>query len=355
MARSDSKGKPSDTRRRSRPDWAKPQPPDKLILPQSEEVFIVHPNQDGMRLDNFLKMRIKYRSRNQIQQIIRERGVTIEGKPADRASKVRSEQRVHMALPPPPPEAFEIDKIPLEILYEDDLLVVLNKQPNIVVHPSGGHMFDTVINALHLRYRDLEDESKDVIPKLAHRIDRETSGVLVAVKTGRHERGSPLVFENTDIVKEYFAIAEGVIEKDAFDVDYSICKDPALNPNLAPMIVHPDGLEARTGVTVLERFREFTYVRCRLYTGRQHQIRCHLKAVGHPIICDTIYGVREELRLSGIRPTREGEEDALLIDRQALHSCRLTFPHPETGDELTIRAPLPADMQRTLDALRETV
>lgn len=321
-------------------------------MPMKAATFIVHPNQAGLRLDQFLKVKMKYRSRNQIQQLIGEREITADGKPVDRAYRVRAFEKIRLPLPPPPEDAFHIDKIPLEILYEDDLLVVLNKQPNIVVHPSGSHLYDTLINALHLRYRNLEDPEKDIIPKLAHRIDRETSGVLVAVKTGRHERGLPLVFENTDVVKEYLAVAEGVIEEDAFEIAKPICKEPGKNPNLALMIVHADGQAARTAVQVVERFERVTLVRCRLHTGRQHQIRVHLQSIGHPVACDKLYGSREELRLSDVRPLQQGEKDVLLLDRQALHSCRLTFPHPVTGESLTIEAPLPNDMRRAVEALR---
>ncbi len=336
----------------SRPEWPKPKPPDKLIVPQEAEVFIVHPNQDGMRLDRFLTVKIRYRSRNRIQRLIADRQVTADGKEVGRAYRVKAFEKVRVPLPPPPESAFRIDEIPLHILYEDDLLIVLNKQPNIVVHPSGSHLYDTLINALHLRYRDLDDEEKDIIPKLAHRVDRETSGVLVGVKTRRHERGSPLVFENVDVEKEYLALAEGRIEEEAFEVAKPICKEPGKNPNTALMVVHPDGLDARTDFEVVERFDAATLVRCRLHTGRQHQIRVHLQSVGHPILCDKLYGLRETLRLSEVRPLKENEEDALLLDRQALHSCRLSFPHPATGERVPFEAPLPDDMQRTLEALR---
>ena len=322
-------------------------------MPQEAETYVVEPNQAGMRLDRFLQVKLRYSSRTRIQQMIAAREVTADGKTVDRAYRVKALEEVRLPLPPPPAAAFRIGEIPLDIIYEDDLLVAVNKQPNLVVHPSGRHLYDTLINALHLRYRDLEHAEDDIIPKLAHRIDRETSGVLVAVKTRRDERGSPLVFEHTRVIKEYLAIAEGVIREDAFEVNLPLCKEPGKNPNLALMVVHADGQAARTACRVVERFAAFSLVRCRLYTGRQHQIRAHLQSIGHPVACDKLYGVRETLRLSEIRPLRTHEEDSLLLDRQALHSCRLTFPHPRTGEELTIEAPLPDDMAQTLKALRE--
>lgn len=327
-------------------------PPDKLIVPQEAAVWTVLPNQVGMRLDRFVQVKLRHSSRNRVQQLIAEREITANGKPVGRAYRVKALEEIRLPLPPPPDAAFRIGEIELNIIYEDDLLIVLNKQPNIVVHPSGSHLYDTLINALHLRYRNLEDAEKDIIPKLAHRIDKETSGVLVAVKTKRHERGSPLVFENTDIIKEYLAIAEGKIREDAFEVNQPLCKEPGENQGLSLMVVHPDGQAARTGFRVIERFGAFTLVRCRLYTGRQHQIRVHLQSIGHPIVCDKLYGLREEFYLSDLQPLRPDAPDALLLDRQALHSCRLTFPHPHTGEDMTIQAPMPDDMERTLHALR---
>lgn len=328
-------------------------PPDQLIVPQEAITWTVLPNQEGMRLDRFVQVKLRHNSRNRVQQLIAAREVTANGKPVGRAYRVKVLEEIRLPLPPPPDAAFRIDEIELNIIYEDELLIVLNKQPNIVVHPSGSHLYDTLINALHLRFRNLEDAENDIVPKLAHRIDKETSGVLVAVKTGRHERGSPLVFENTNIIKEYLAIAEGNLREDDFEVNQPLCKEPGGDLNMSLMVVHPDGQAARTGFRVIERFGAFTLVRCRLYTGRQHQIRVHLQSIGHPIVCDKLYGLREVLHLSDLRPLPQDEPDTLLLGRQALHSCRLTFTHPNTGEDLTIQAPLPEDMERTLRTLRE--
>lgn len=340
------------TRKRGLPEWPKAKPPDKLIVPQEAETFIVHPNQAGMRLDQVLKVKMRYRSRNQIQQLIEAREITIGGARVGRSYRVKAFEKIRVPLPPPPEAAFRIGEIPLDIIYEDDVLIVLNKQPGIVVHPSGPHRYDTLINALHLRYRNREDAEKDIVPKLAHRIDRETSGVLVACKTARHERGNPLVFENTDVRKEYLAIAEGNLEEDSGMIDLPIGKESGKTPHTALMVVRPDGLSARTGYKVMERFGGFTLILCRLFTGRQHQIRAHLQARGHPVACDKLYGLREALRLSDVRSLRPGEEDVMLLERQALHSYRLSFSHPASGEAMTFEAPMPEDMRRTIEALR---
>lgn len=326
--------------------------PDKLIIPQDAERFRVESDEAGIRLDQFLKKRLKWRSREKIQQLLLAREVTSKGLRLDRAYKVKAGEEIVLPLPPPPEDAARIDEIPLEILFEDELLVVLNKAPNIVVHPAGRHKYDTLINALHLRYRNLEDPKLDIIPRLAHRIDRETSGVLVGYKMGRHERRAPLVFERQEVRKEYLALAEGLLPNDDGMIDLPLAREPNENPNLALMIVTPGGPEARTEYHVVERFAGFTLVRCRLHTGRMHQIRAHLKALGHPIVCDKLYGIRQELRVSDIRPLHRGEEDKLLLDRQALHAHRIEFNHPLTLERLKIEAPIPTDMAATIDALK---
>ncbi len=339
---------------RKRPRRAARKTPDKLIVPQEAEIFHVYPDQARMRLDQFLKMRLHWRSRTKVQELIAEREVTAGGVRLDCSYRVKLGEEIRLPLPPPPEAAYRIAEIPLEILYEDDLLIILNKPPDLVVHPAGRHRYDTLINALHLRYRDLHDPEKDIIPRLAHRIDRETSGVLIAYKMRRRDRASPLVFERTQVVKEYLAIAEGALEQDCGLIDLPIGRQPDAPRDQAQVTVHPGGQASRTGYQVLERFRGFTFLRCRLFTGRMHQIRVHLQAIGHPVVCDKRYGLRAELRRSDLGPMPPGDDDRLLLSRQALHAHRIRFNHPLSGKPVTIEAPLPPDMQRLLEALRAT-
>ena len=335
------------------PEWPKRRPPDNLILPQEVRTFVAHPGDSGTRLDRFLKMKLKWRSRTKVQELIRNKEITIAGARVDSAYRLKLGDEVRIPLPPPPEDAFRIAEIPLDILYEDDLLVVLNKQPNIIVQPVGPHRYNTIINALHLKYRNLEDDKKDIHPKLAHRIDRETSGVLVAYKSGRYDRSAPIAFENMDMTKEYLALAEGRIEEGSGTIDLPVGAEPGTHRYSSKRVVTAHGAHALTEYQVVERFDAFTLLRLRIHTGRQHQIRVHLQSQGHPVVCDKRYGLREELRLSDIRPLGTGEEDSCLLDRQALHSCLITFPHPTTNKPLTVEAPLPEDMLRTLSALRE--
>ena len=326
--------------------------PDELIVPQDNVAYTVDPAEAGMRLDLFLKRKLKWRSRQKVQELIAEREITANGVRVDRAYRIKTGEKIAIPLPPPPEDAFRIDEIPLEILHEDDDLIVVNKQPGIVVHPVGSHRFNTLINALHQRYRDLTDAKNDVVPKLAHRLDRDTSGVLVAVKSGRHDRGAPVVFQNADVRKEYLAIAEGVLADDEGEIDLPIGPDTDLDAGYTRRKVTPGGQPARTGYRVVERFKSFTLVQLRLFTGRQHQIRVHLAALEHPVVCDRAYGLREALLLSDVRPVGDGESNERLLDRQALHAWRITFAHPATGEDATYEAPLAADMARALEAMR---
>ncbi len=345
---------PSPERPRRGPRRKSRKLPDKLIQVQEAELLEVYPDQAGLRLDQFLKLKLRWRSRTKVQELIAERDVTVNGLRVDRSYRVKLGETVRLPVPPPPPEqVIRMGEIALDILHEDDQLIILNKPPDLVVHPAGKHKYDTLINALHLRYRSPDDPARDVIPKLAHRIDRETSGVLIACKTRRADRSVPLIFERSEVRKEYLAIAEGVFEENSGIIDLPIGREEGVDPNLARRAVRPDGQSARTGYEVVERFRAFTLVRCRLFTGRMHQIRIHLQALGHPIVCDKLYGLRTELALSQARPLAPDETDRTLLARHALHAHRLTFAHPATGAPMTVEAPLPEDMRQTLEALRQ--
>ena len=165
----------------------------------------------------------------------------------------------------------------------------------------------------------------------------------------------PLVFENSDVRKEYLAIAEGEVAAGSGTIDLPLGPDPTEpRPSSARRVVAPDGAPARTGYEVVERFKGFTLLQLVLFTGRQHQVRVHLRSIGHPVVCDGVYGLRGELRLSDVRPLRTGEEDVILMKRQALHAYRVSFPHPATGRMITVEAPVPEDMRLAMEAMCRT-
>lgn len=340
------------TRKENRPSgWLEKQPPDHLIAHQKEVRFPVRADMAGARLDVFLRLRLSWRSRASVGRLLRQRDVLVSGVARKASYRLKEGEEVVVPCPPPAEDPEDMEDIDLDILYEDDELVVLNKQPDIVVHPVGKWRYGTLINALHLKYRRPGDPDNDIQPKLGHRLDRETSGVLVVCKTDPARRSVSRQFENGEVDKYYLALAEGVMGPDRGLVDEPI--GLAVNSDHGmKRVVRPDGLAARTEFEVVERFDKLTLVRLRLHTGRSHQIRVHLQHLGHPVLCDKFYGLRETLRRSDLRTLGEGEDDRILLDRQALHSWRITVAHPKTREPLTLEAPLPEDMQAVIASVR---
>ncbi len=323
-----------------------------LIEPQREVELVVDAPGEGMRLDAFLAVRLKWRSRASVQRMLEERRVTVNGERHRRTYRVKAGDSITIPLPEPPPEAFEIGEIPLDIIFEDEYLVVLNKQPGVVVHPTGKYRYDTLINALHLRYRRPDQPEKDVIPKLAHRLDRETSGVLIVCKTDAARRQLTRDFNVGRVRKKYVAIVEGEPKENEFTIDLPLGRDDE-SKDSSRQRVQEDGAAALTRFAVVETFGNHSFVHAFPETGRQHQIRVHLSAAGHPILCDKLYGKRRRLAEGDLK--NEPGRGECILDRQALHCAEMGVNHPITGEEISFEAPLPADMSRVLSALRGKV
>lgn len=338
---------------KQRPGWLEKRTPDHLISHQEEVRLTVYSDGVGQRLDLFLKEGLPWRSRASVRRLLDRCDVRVSGRRRKASYRLKKGEEVVVPCPPPREDPAEMADIELNIVYEDDALIVLDKQPNIVVHPVGRHRYHTLINALHLKYRRPGDPDNDIQPKLGHRLDRETSGVLVVCKTNEARRSVSWQFETGAVVKRYLALAEGSVEADAGLIDEPI--GPAVGSDHGmKRAVRPDGDAARTGFEVVERLPGMTLLRLRLLTGRSHQIRVHLQHIGNPILCDKFYGVRRSLRLSEVRPPQPGEEDRVLLDRQALHSSALTIRHPSTGKPISFEAPLPGDMEQTVREARAT-
>jgi 23S rRNA pseudouridine1911/1915/1917 synthase len=284
-------------------------------------------------------------------------------------------------------------RIPYDIIYEDDGMFVVSKPPHLIVHPTGGYRYLTLLNALHLRF-----QPQGFAPRLVNRIDKETSGLVICGKTAAITGELGKALEARDVVKDYLALVEGAVSAEHQFIDLPIGVDTEHHINMLRRI-DPAGQQARTEVWVVERLGRFTLVRCRLHTGRMHQIRVHMKAIGHPLVCDHHYGLRDELLESDLRnpppgPTRvkspygfeEGDDevevserikavdtnkrheyeslcrgervvrgdDALLLGRCALHSHYLKLTHPATGVTLELTAPPPQDIVRVVEHLRRS-
>lgn len=324
--------------------------PDRL---SSEPVeLIVDPSQAGWRLDVFLTHHFPDYSRVHLRRVITAGGTRVEdvgGKPSYR---LKPGQRVRVLLPELPREAPRAENIPIELLYEDDWLIVVNKPPGMVVHPARGHWSGTLAGALQYHFGgQLSAVGGPLRPGIVHRLDRDTSGAILVAKNDLVHAKLAAQFESRAIRKEYFALVAGTPDRDRDLIDLPIGVHPQQREKMAIRRDNPASRQAQTYYEVLERFDGFAALTARPKTGRTHQIRVHLGHVGCPILCDRQYGGRARMTRGEIR--RDPSDELVLLARQALHARRLQFAHPETGDELAIEAPLPGDMLAVLRELRQ--
>jgi 23S rRNA pseudouridine1911/1915/1917 synthase len=310
---------------------------------------------EGLRLDQYLVAQFSEQSRSVIQKVIDAGAVTVNGHPGKASYKVRYDDRISIRLPAPTHDIPAPEDIPLQILYEDEHLALINKPPDMVVHPAKGHWSGTLVNALRFHFAHLSEAGGDYRPGIVHRLDRDTSGVILVAKEEFCHRELSAQFENRKIFKEYVAITAGVLDRDTDYIEGRIMRH---KNDRIKMAVTEDGedeasKEACSYYEVIERFRGYTFVRISPRTGRTHQIRVHLASVGCPVLADKTYGGRDTFRLSDIVPHLEPAKDEILLPRQALHAHRLRFYHPRRKQVIEAEAPLPEDFQRTLTALRQ--
>jgi 23S rRNA pseudouridine1911/1915/1917 synthase len=320
--------------------------------------FEVRPRTEGKRLDVYLSNRFSDYSRRVIQRIIDADAVLVNGRVAKASYRVRPGDLVSIRLPDLPDTTPKPEDIPIEVVYEDESLTVVNKPAAMVTHPARGNWQGTLVNALQFHFDTLSSLAGENRPGIVHRLDRDTTGLLIVVKDELTHRRLATQFELREVHKEYLAIVYGVPERHSDYIEQPIGFHPIARQKMAIRAPADGGKEAVTFYEVEERFRNFALVRCKPQSGRTHQIRVHLTHIGHPIVADKLYSGRDGLTLGDVlgpdRRDKLGDQraDVMLIDRQALHAHRLRFHHPITERELNVTAPLPADMSRTLDALR---
>jgi 23S rRNA pseudouridine1911/1915/1917 synthase len=308
----------------------------------------------GQRLDQYLAAQFPDFSRSLIQKAIAAGSVTVNDAAAKASFKVHLGDRVRIHLPesshgPPVPE-----NIPLDILYEDEFLAIVNKPFNMVVHPAKGNWSGTLVNALQFHFgSDLSQYGGDYRPGIVHRLDRDTSGVILVAKEEATHRDLSLQFETRKVFKEYVAITAGVLDRDSDYIERRIGHHRRDRIKMAVTDDEDDGKEATSYYEVIERFRGFTFCRVQPKTGRTHQIRVHLASVGCPVLADKIYSGRDALRLSDLVPHLSPADDEALIERQALHAHRLRITHPKLKRVVAVEAPLPPEFHKTLAALRK--
>jgi 23S rRNA pseudouridine1911/1915/1917 synthase len=327
-------------------------------LSETPQEFEIKPRMDGKRIDAYLASRFSDYSRRVIQKIIDAEAVLVNGHPVKASYRVRPGDVIRIRLPELPDSNPEPEDIPIEVIYEDNALTVVNKPPGMVTHPAKGNWRGTLVNALRFRYDTLSTLGGDHRPGIVHRLDRDTTGLLVVVKGRVAHSKLALQFELRQVHKEYLALVHGVPQRDSDYIERTIGFHPTCREKMAIRAESDGGRGAATFYKVLERFRGFALVQCQPLTGRTHQIRVHLTHIGHPILADKLYSGRDCITLGDLlEPVGRGrlaaaESSTVLIDRQALHAHNLRFRHPLTDRELDLTAPLPGDMARTLDALR---
>lgn len=335
-----------------------------LLLPEDEEQgmfehfrLVVDPGQEPMRVDKFMASHLENTSRHRVQNAIKN-GYVFVGEKLAKANLVVRPGDVIKFMMPYERHGFEIlpEDIPLDIVYEDPDLLVVNKPAGMVVHPGHGHFTGTLINALafHLGLRQGPDAEDDRMGVLVHRIDMDTSGLLVVAKNDDAQLDLAGQFFVHSIERRYQAVVWGNVREDEGTIEGNIGRDP--NDRLR-FKVYPEGDKGKTAIThyrVLERFGFVTLVECRLETGRTHQIRVHMAHIGHPLFNDEKYGGREIRSGTIYAKYKQFIQNCFEIcPRQALHAKTLGFKHPRTGEWVRFDSPLPADMAALLEKWRK--
>ena len=300
-----------------------------------EKVFIIDESCEDMRIDKYLSLLMDGFSRSYIQKIITSKAVTVDSRPVKASYRVSDGEEVKIAIPEPITLDIEPENIPLEIVHEDKDLLIVNKPQGMVVHPAPGHYSGTLVNALLYHCKDyLSDINGVMRPGIVHRIDRDTSGLLVICKNNRAHHALAEQFAVHSITRTYRAIVYNNIKNDEGTVDAPLAR---MKNDRKKIGIDPAGRRAVTHYRVLERFGKYTYIECRLETGRTHQIRVHMSSIGHPLIGDPVYG-----------PSK----DHFHLNGQMLHAMTLGFIHPGSQEYVSYEAALPAYFERFLVNLR---
>lgn len=313
------------------------------MSPKTETLTVEH-SRPGVRLDAFLREQFPTLSRGAIQRLIEERHITINGQSTKPTHTPRAGEVVRIEIPEAKPAEAKAEAIPLDIIFEDKSLLVLNKHAGIVVHPAAGNEEHTLVNALlHHCKGQLSGIGGVARPGIVHRLDKETSGCLVVAKNDETHMSLSAQFAGRTVEKIYLAIVCGVLPHDEGNIHAAIARHPTHRKRMA-VREEDAGRPAHTGYQVIERMDHATLVEAHLHTGRTHQIRVHFQHLGYPVAGDDTYGQRQSKKLA--------EQTGYAPPRVLLHAHKLAFTHPRTGKKVNFKAPLPADMEEALKRLR---
>jgi 23S rRNA pseudouridine1911/1915/1917 synthase len=318
----------------------------------------------GQRLDQFLAAHLEGVSRSRVQLLMDQGDVLVNGDREKASMKLRGGERIVISGEPrPAPLKATAEDIPLDVVFEDADLAVVNKPAGMMVHAGSGQNEDvrskgTLVNALLYRFKKLSSTGGDLRPGIVHRLDKDTSGLIVVAKNDRAHAALGEMFSSRQIKKTYLALVQGTIERDRGTINAGVARDPVRRTR---MTTQPND-NARSAVTHYEvvrrlstRFGKFTLVRVRIETGRTHQIRVHMASIGHPVVGDTLYGGAGQLTdqvaaqaAQSKAARRKADPERLRLGRNFLHAAKLEFPHPKTGKLLQLEAPLPEELQSFL-------
>ena len=288
----------------------------------------------GLRLDAYLAQAVEGLTRSAAQRLIEEGRVLCGGVVPAKSARLAGGEEIQVTLPEPEPLEALPQAIPLDVVYEDGDVIVVNKPVGMVVHPAPGHPDGTLVNALLYHCGDsLSGINGALRPGIVHRIDRDTSGLVIAAKNDAAHQALSAQLQDHSLRRTYEAVAQGGFREDRGTVDAPIARHPTDRKRMA---IVEGGRRAVTHWEVLGRYSGYTHIRCRLETGRTHQIRVHMASIGHPLYGDTVYGARPAADMPG----------------QCLHAVALTFRHPRTGETVTVTCPLPEEFRRFLEKLR---
>ncbi|MDB4611916.1 RluA family pseudouridine synthase [Flavobacteriaceae bacterium] len=316
--------------------------------------FTADPGQSPLRVDKFLMARVENVTRSKIQQAAKAGSIFVDGNKVKSNYKVKGGDKVKVLFSHPPYENLLVpEDMPLDIVFEDDILVVVNKPPGMVVHPGHGNYSGTLLNGLLYHFDQLPKNSNER-PGLVHRIDKDTSGLLVIAKTEQAMTHLAKQFFDKTSERKYSALVWGDVKEEEGTIEGAIGRHPKNRLQMAVFEDNSQGKEAKTHFKVIERFGYVTLIECQLETGRTHQIRAHLKFIGHTLFNDARYGGDKILKGTSFTKYKQFVENCFaLLPRQALHAQTLGFIHPSSGEKMLFETPLPDDFKAALEKWRQ--
>ncbi|HEV2827048.1 MAG TPA: RluA family pseudouridine synthase [Pyrinomonadaceae bacterium] len=305
--------------------------------------FTVSESDAGTRLDAYLVAHINCWSRARLQRLIDAGDVLVNRKPGKASYKVSANDEIEVELTPPPESNFTPENIPLDIVFEDDHIIVINKPPGLVVHPAAGVHSGTLANGLAFHFQQLSNAGS-IRPGIVHRLDKDTSGLLVVAKTESDHENLADQFRAREVFKSYVALVYGVVKQQSGSIEQPIARDPR---NRTRMAIVAGGRGALSMFKIRRSYDAFTLLDVELKTGRTHQIRVHLSWLKHPVVGDDVYGSGRENNVQDVQLRARIRK----LNRHFLHAEQLRFRHPHTGEEMRFAAPLPAELTQFLAAL----